>query len=184
MKRIARAALAALFIGAVPVMYAAAQSGIELGKGQNPQTIRRLLGKFFAAKAKAPLPYPMGCVGGHAEMYTRMAVRAALREPSGVQLHLWTVPESFRPVAHPQPGRQSDRCDYRVSTEGSSAPAHFIAAFFSRKGSRKDQIAYVKVWQEGSQEAALVTFPKGPRGYHPDIGFKSVPVDAQPGARP
>lgn len=184
MKRIACAALAALLLGAAPAMYVAAQSSVQLGKGQNPQTIRRLLGQFFAAKAKTPFRYPLACVGGDAETYTRMALRAGLHAAGGVQLHLWTVPEPFQPVAHPQADRQSDRCDYRVSTEGSSQSAHVITEFFSRKGAKKDQIAYAKVWQRGGHDAILVTFPNGPRGYNPDITFKSVAVDTRPGDNP
>ncbi|MEO7066773.1 MAG: hypothetical protein ABI114_07695 [Rhodanobacter sp.] len=156
----------------------------QSGSADNPQTIRRLLLKFEQAQATAPLRYPTACVAGTAETYTRMALGAKLQNAGDVQLNLWTVPEPFGRVDQPESDRASGRCDYRVAGEGESQSAHFIAEFFSRKRPRAGEIAYAKVWQQGSGEAVLVAFPNGPRGINPQITFKIIPVGAQPFAKP
>lgn len=112
-----------------------------------------------------------------------MALRAGLNV-DGVQLHLWTAPEHFGRVDHAEPSRKSGRCDYRVSLEGEPQDEHFIADFFSREHPLTNQIAYVKVWRQGDHKAILVSFPKGPRGFNPDVTFKAIPVSAQPAATP
>lgn len=177
-------AIAALLLGIAPIAYVGMGQTMQPGKAENPQEIERLLLKFEEARAKTPFRYPTACVAGTAETYTLMALRAGLRRADGVQLSLWTVPEQFGRVDHPEPNRKSGRCDYRVSLEGESESAHFIADFFSREHSRTGEIAYVKVWQQGSQDAVLVTFPNGPRGLNPQITFKAVPVGTRPGANP
>lgn len=171
---------AVLLLGVAAMVYAESGATIQIGGADNPQTIQRLLLKFEQAQATAPFRYPTACVAGTAEEYTQMALRAGLQGAGDVQLDLWTVPEEFGRVDHPDPDRKSGRCDYRVSREGESTSAHFIADFFSRKRPRDGEIAYVKVWQQGGREAVLVGFPNGARGPDPHITFKAVPVDAQP----
>ena len=184
MKRTACAAIAALVFGGASIVYAGIAATTQQGNADDPQTIRQLLIKFEEAQATAPLRYPTACVAGTAETYTRMALRSGLQSAGDVQLHLWTVPEPFGRVDHPESDRASGRCDYRVSIEGESHDAHFIADFFSRKRPRAGEIAYAKVWQQGSDKAVLVAFPNGPRGINPDITFKVVPVGTQPFAKP
>lgn len=169
-----------LLLGVAAMVYAESGATIQIGSTDNPLTIRRLLRKFDQAQATAPFRYPTACVAGTAEEYTQMALRAGLQGAGDVQLDLWTVPEEFAPVEHPDPDRKSGRCDYRVSGGGGSQSTHFIADFFSRKRPRTGEIAYVKVWQEGGREAVLVGFPNGARGLDPHITFKAIPVDARP----
>lgn len=184
MKRITAALLAALSLGIVATMvYAGAGQGVQIGADENPLVIQRLLMKFDQAQASAPLRYPTACVAGTAETYTRLALSEAFPGAAGGPLQLWTVPEAFAPVAHPQPGRTSGRCDYRVTIEGQSGDAHIIAEFFSRKRPRTGEIAYATVWQAGGTKAVRVGFPNGPRGASPHFTFKAVPVGAAPRAR-
>ncbi len=185
MKHIAWAAGAALLLGMGAVAHGRMGAGVQSGGDRDPATIRRLLLKFDQAQASAPFRYPTACVAGTAEEYTGMALRAALQQAAaGMQLHLWTVPEQFQPLAHPDPQRKTGRCDYRVSFTGQLADRHFIADFLSRKRPRTGEIAYVKVWRQGAHDAVLVAFPNGPRGVNPDITFKAVPIDTQPGTKP
>lgn len=180
MKHPAWTAVAALSLAAAVVVGAAAQSE----NADNALEIRRLLMKFDAAQATAPFRYPTACVAGTALEYTQIALNAGLEGAGGGQVDLKTVPEHFARVDHPQPDRQSGRCAYDVSSAGSVAEDHVIADFFSRRRPRTGEIAFVKVWRQGSHQAVLVTFPNGPRGMNPDIGVKAVPVDAQPGVKP
>lgn len=178
MRRATGVVLAVLSLAAITVVYAAMGQGIQFGPGENPLTIHRLLNKFFAAQATAPFRYPTACVAGTAEDYTQMALGAGMPGAGAVQLQLWTVPEAFGRVDHPEPDRKSGRCEYRVSQEGASGDAHIIAEFFSRKRPRTGEIAYVKVWQQGGSKAVLVGFPDGPRGASPHFTQKAVPVAA------
>lgn len=178
MRRATGVVLAVLALAAITAVYAAMGQGIQFGPGENPLTIHRLLNKFFAAQAKAPFRYPTACVAGTAEEYTQMAIGAGLPNAGAVQLELATVPEEFGPVEHPEPDRKSGRCEYRVSQADASGDARIIADFFSRKQPRTGEIAYAKVWQQGGDNAVLVSFPDGPRGTSPDITYKSIPVAA------
>lgn len=171
MKRNAWFAVAVLAAGGAVVVGALAQSG----NSENPLEIRRLLIKFNEAQATAPLRYPTACVAGTALEYTQMALRA--QGAGGAQVDLPSVPEQFSRVGRPDPDRKSGRCDYRVSSGDGSGSRHVIAEFFSRRQPRTGEIAYAKVWQQGDHDAVLVTFPNGPRGMDPAIGFKAVPVD-------
>ncbi|HEX7348630.1 MAG TPA: hypothetical protein VF264_03125 [Rhodanobacteraceae bacterium] len=183
MKHKASVVVAVVLLGIASIVYAGMRAAGQQDGSENPQTIRRLLGEFFKAQATAPFRYPTACVAGTAEEYTQMALRAAMQDAGGVQLHLWTVPEPFGRVDQPEPDRKSGRCDYRVAPAGESQGAHVIAEFFSRKHPRTGEIAYVKVWQQGGHEAVLVSFPNGPRGMDPHITFKTVPVDQRLGSR-
>lgn len=180
MKRTAYAAFAVLMLGAASFVYSSWGQTVQLGKGENPQEIQRLLAKFDQAQATAPLRYPTACIAGTALEYTQMALSAGLPGVRGADLHLWTVPEAFGRVGHPTPDRKSGRCDYRVGPEGGAGDAHLVAEFFSRKSPRTGEIAYAKVWRQGGNKAVLVAFPNGPRGANPDIRYKTVAVTAQP----
>lgn len=184
MKHTKAVAVAVLLIGAVPFVYARMGGGMQLGAGDNPLEIQLLLHKFFEAQARAPFRYPTACVAGTAESYTQMALRSALNGANDAQLTLWTVPEEFGRVEHAEPDRQSGRCDYRVAVAGDPEGSHVIAEFFSRRRPRTGEIAYVKVWQEGGDQAVLVGFPDGPRGSDPRFTFESVPVGARLPATP
>lgn len=184
MKRTTYVAIAALLAGVASIVYASLSQGIQFGKGENPQEIQRLLVKFEAAQATAPFRYPTACVAGTAEEYTQMALSAGLTSARGARLQLWTVPEPFGRVDHPTPDRKSGRCDYRTSPADGSKGIHLIADFYSRRHPRTGEIAYVKVWQQGSDKAVVVAFPNGPRGADPDITFKAIPVNAQPAMKP
>lgn len=172
-------AVAAVALVGVAVVYVAMAQGIQFGAGENPLTIERLLAKFDQAQATAPFRYPTACVAGTAEEYTSMALEHGKWDASAGPLQLWTVPEAFAQVAHPEPDRKSGRCDYRVARAGAAGDAHFIAEFFSRKKPRTGEIAFVKVWEQSGQQAVVMGFPNGARGANPRFTFKTVAVGAQ-----